>query len=114
MGELADRDCAPCRGGVPPLKGSELSAFHGQLGDAWVVVDEHHLERAFRFKDFRQSLDFTNRVGELAETVNHHPDMHVAWGLCKVSVWTHVVDGLTEADFVFAAKVTRLFESPAP
>jgi len=108
---LADRECLPCKGGVPPLKGEELTTFAAQLSAEWQVVAEHHLEKTYRFRDFREALDFTNRVGELAESVGHHPDIHLAWGQVKVTVWTHKIDGLVEADFVFAAKTEALLES---
>jgi 4a-hydroxytetrahydrobiopterin dehydratase len=80
------------------------------LGHSWRVVNEHHLEKEFKFKDFRQALDFTNQVGELAEDVGHHPDIYLAWGKVKVTIWTHKVDGLTESDFVLAAKIQQLCE----
>ncbi len=73
----------------------------------WRVVDGHHLEKSYEFPDFRQALDFTNQDGELAEEQNHHPDLFLAWGKVKVSIWTHKIDGLTESDFVFAAKADR-------
>ena len=108
MTELAEKQCVPCRGGVPPLRGAELERLRAQLHADWRVVDEHHLERAFRFPDFRQALDFTTRVGELAEEQDHHPDLHLSWGKVLVQIWTHKIDGLTESDFVFAAKTDRL------
>lgn len=108
MSDLADRECVPCRGGVPPLRGEPLHALHATLGGGWSIVDEHHLEKEFRFKNFRQALDFANRIGELAERVHHHPDLYLAWGKVRVTLWTHKIGGLSEADFVFAAKVDRL------
>ena len=108
MSELAAKQCVPCRGGVPPLQGDELVTFQEQRGGGWHVIQEHHLEREYRFEDFRQALDFTVRVGEMAEVQGHHPDLFLAWGLVKVTVWTHKIDGLTESDFVFAAKVDQL------
>lgn len=108
MSDLADRECVPCKGGVPPLRGEALQSLYARLGAGWDVVDDHHLEKEFRFKNFRQALDFVNRVGELAERVNHHPDLHLAWGKVRVTLWTHKIGGLSEADFVFAAKVDRL------
>ena len=108
MGDLASRTCVPCKGGTPPLAGDALRALHGQLDAEWQVVDEHHLEKEFRFGNFREALDFTNRVGAMAEEQGHHPDIHLAWGRVKVVVWTHKIDGLTESDFVFAAKTDRL------
>jgi 4a-hydroxytetrahydrobiopterin dehydratase len=105
---LAARDCVPCRGGVPPLQGAAIAALLEELGGDWSVVDGHHLEKEFRFRNFREALAFANRVGELAERVNHHPDLLVGWGKAKVTVFTHRVGGLTEADFVFAAKTDAL------
>ncbi len=109
MADLAQKECVPCKGGVPPLKGNELDTLTQQLDPGWRVVDGHHLEREFKFKDFRTALDFTNRVGALAEQQNHHPDIYLAWGKVKLTLWTHKIDGLTESDFVFAAKASRLF-----
>jgi len=106
--DLASRECVPCKGGIPPLKGPELIRLVEQLGGDWRVVEEHHLEKEFRFEDFRQALDFTNKVGELAEEIGHHPDIELSWGRCKVTIWTHKIDGLAEADFIFAAKVDAL------
>jgi len=108
MSDLAAKVCVPCRGGVPPLSGAELDGLHAQLGGDWRVIDGHHLERDYRFDDFRQALDFTVRVGEMAEEQNHHPDMVLSWGRVKVTIWTHKIDGLTESDFVFAAKADEL------
>jgi 4a-hydroxytetrahydrobiopterin dehydratase len=108
MAELAEMECIPCKGGVPPLKGEELKELHQKLGDSWQVVNEHHLEKEFEFKDFRQALDFTNRVGELAESQGHHPDIYLSWGKVRIQIWTHKIFGLTESDFVLAAKIDRL------
>jgi 4a-hydroxytetrahydrobiopterin dehydratase len=108
MSDLAEKECIPCKGGVPPLAGEELGALQAQLGADWRVIDGHHLEREYGFKNFKQALEFTNRVGEMAEAQNHHPDIHLAWGRVRVCVWTHKIDGLTESDFVFAAKTDAL------
>ena len=104
---LAQKECIPCRGGVPPLRGDELKPLAAQVPQ-WQVVDEHHLEREFRFPDFKYALAFTNLVGELAEAQGHHPDILLAWGKVKVTIWTHKIDGLTESDFVLAAKIDSL------
>jgi 4a-hydroxytetrahydrobiopterin dehydratase len=108
MSSLANEKCIPCRGGVPALKGEELAALARELGAEWRVVDEHHLEREFPFPDFAQALAFTNKVGALAEEEGHHPDIYLAWGKVRVTIWTHKVDGLTRSDFVLAAKIERL------
>ena len=110
MSELADKTCTPCRGGVPPLEGEALDRLAAQLGGGWQVIDGHHLDKEYRFPDFRQALEFTNRIGELAEEVNHHPNIFLTWGKVRVELWTHKIDGLNEADFVWAAKADRLVQ----
>ncbi len=107
MTELASKTCVPCKGGTPPLKGKELEDLGRQVPE-WEVVEEHHLRRVFRFKNFREALSFVNKVGELAEEQGHHPDISFGWGRVEVTVWTHKIDGLTESDFIFAAKVDTL------
>jgi 4a-hydroxytetrahydrobiopterin dehydratase len=102
--DLASMECVPCRGGVPPMAHDEVASYLDDLGGEWRAVDDHHLEREYRFKNFRRALDFTNRVGELAEAVGHHPDIELGWGRVKLTVFTHKIGGLHEADFVFAAK----------
>ena len=106
--ELASRRCVPCKGGTPPLQGSELERLEALLGGGWQVVDGHHLAKQYRFGNFREALDFTNRVGELAEQQFHHPDIHLSWGRVGIEIWTHKIDGLTESDFVFAARCDAL------
>ena len=105
--QLADKMCVPCRGGVPALKGAEVVSLHHNVPE-WSVVDEHHIKRAFTFPDFKQALTFVNRVGELAEEQGHHPDIFLAWGMVQITLWTHKIDGLTESDFIMAAKIDRL------
>jgi 4a-hydroxytetrahydrobiopterin dehydratase len=107
MSELAERQCVPCRGGVPPMKGEQFNEMLSQLTD-WQVVNEHHLQKNYRFKDFRETLNFVNRVGELAEEQGHHPDICFGWGKADITIWTHKIDGLTESDFVLAAKIDKL------
>jgi len=109
--ELADKRCIPCRGGVAPLRGDPLEALHRQLGEGWRVIDEHHLVRDFEFKNFGDALAFVNRVGEMAEDQGHHPDIYLAWGKVRIEIWTHKIDGLTESDFVFAARSDTLLQS---
>ncbi len=107
MPELAAKQCVPCRGGVLPLKGQELLSLQNQV-QGWTVVEEHHIAKAYKFPDFRKALDFVNRVGELAEEQGHHPDIYLAWGKVEIKIWTHKIDGLTESDFILAAKVDRI------
>lgn len=105
---LADRRCVPCRGGVPPLTAAEIAPLLAQI-DAWTVVDGHHLEKTYRLQNFAAALELVNRIGAIAEEQNHHPDLLLAWGRVGVKIWTHKIDGLTESDFVFAAKCDRAF-----
>lgn len=105
MKELATKECLPCEEGTPRLKGQELGKLLSELGHDWRAVQEHHLEKEFKFKDFREALEFTNRIGEIAEARNHHPDIYLAWGKVRVTIWTHKIDGLSESDFVLAAKI---------
>ena len=107
MSVLAQKTCIPCKGGVPPLKGEELDALQEKLGNGWQIINEHHLEKEYMFADFRQALDFTVKVGEVAENQGHHPDIYLAWGKVKLTIWTHKIDGLTESDFIFAAKADQ-------
>ena len=107
-GDLADLKCVPCQGGVPPLKGEELKGWFERLGNGWEVVEEHHLKKRFKFPEFETALAFVNRVGEIAEEVRHHPEINFGWGFAEVQIYTHKINGLHEADFVFAAKVDRL------
>ena len=90
------------------MKGKDLARLTGELDGGWQVVDDRQLEKEYRFKDFREALDFTNRIGELAEAQGHHPDIFLAWGKVKLTIWTHKINGLTESDFVLAAKADRL------
>jgi 4a-hydroxytetrahydrobiopterin dehydratase len=107
MEQLADKKCVPCRGGVPPLTGEELKSLQLSIPE-WTVTNERHLSREFRFPNFQKGLDFVNRVGAVAEEQGHHPDIFLAWGKVAVTLWTHKIDGLTESDFIMAAKIDRL------
>jgi 4a-hydroxytetrahydrobiopterin dehydratase len=108
MSDLASKECIPCKGGVPPLEGSELTDLHEELGGGWQLIDDHHLAKEYRFQNFVEALDFTNKVGGLAEDTNHHPEICLTWGRVTLTIWTHKIDGLTESDFVWAAKADRL------
>jgi 4a-hydroxytetrahydrobiopterin dehydratase len=107
MDDLASKECVPCRGGVPPLKGDEIATLQSKL-EGWEVVNEHHLRKEYTFKDFKETLWFVNRVGDLAEEQWHHPDICFGWGHAEVTIWTHKIDGLTESDFILAAKIDML------
>jgi len=102
--DLAKRKCVPCHGGVPPLGAVEIAQFLGEL-QGWEVVDGHHLKKTYAFSNFRQSLALVNRIGEVAEAEGHHPDICFGWGRVEVTIYTHAIDGLTESDFILAAKI---------
>ncbi|OGP83493.1 MAG: 4a-hydroxytetrahydrobiopterin dehydratase [Deltaproteobacteria bacterium RBG_13_65_10] len=103
MSDLAKKECIPCKGGVPPLEGEEIRALLSQI-NGWEAVNAHHLSKAYKFKNFVEALAFVNRVGEIAERQGHHPDVYLTWGKVRLEIWTHKIDGLTESDFIFAAK----------
>jgi len=104
MGDLASRTCVPCHGGVPRLGGAEIEKFMGEL-PGWEVVGHHHLKKSYTFPNFRQSLALVNRIGEVAEAEGHHPDICFGWGRVEVTIYTHAIDGLSESDFILAAKI---------
>jgi 4a-hydroxytetrahydrobiopterin dehydratase len=107
MGDLRD-SCAACRGEMPPLTAPDIARRASALPDGWQVIEAHHLEKEYAFPDFARALAFTNRVGALAEEEGHHPDIHLSWGRVRLVIWTFAVNGLTETDFVLAAKADRL------
>jgi len=108
---LADRQCIPCRGGVPPLSAERAAELLTELGGGWTLDAAGHLTREYTFGNFADALAFANRVGAIAEEQAHHPDLYVAWGKCRVDIWTHKIGGLTESDFYLAAKVSRAFDA---
>jgi 4a-hydroxytetrahydrobiopterin dehydratase len=112
MSDLASQSCVPCKGGTPALKGPDLERISQQVPE-WNVMNEHHIVRKFTFPDFRQALAFVNRVGELAEQQGHHPDILLAWGKAEITLWTHKIDGLSESDFIMAAKIDLLYQERA-
>jgi 4a-hydroxytetrahydrobiopterin dehydratase len=107
MTDLANENCVPCKGDMPAMKGSELERS-SQSTPQWKVVDDHHITREFKFRDFQQALDFVNRVGAIAEQQGHHPDICLTWGKAEITLWTHKIDGLSHNDFIVAAKIDRL------
>jgi 4a-hydroxytetrahydrobiopterin dehydratase len=107
MTELASKSCTPCRGGTPPLAGQELEALAKQVPQ-WKVVNGHHITRVFAFPDFQQALAFVNKAGAIAEEQGHHPDILLSWGKAEITTWTHSINGLSESDFILAAKIDKL------
>ncbi len=101
---LSEKKCIPCSKGAPVLKGEQLVRLHKQLNSEWKIVDEHHLERLYLFKNFQDALAFVNTIGRIAEEEGHHPDIYLSYGKVKIQLWTHKIDGLSESDFILAAK----------
>jgi len=109
MSELAKKKCVPCQGGTPPLNAEQMQPLFAQLESGWEIVRDHHLAKTYPFENFAQGLDYVNRIGMVAESQDHHPDLHLAWGKVGVELWTHKIEGLTESDFIFAAKCDMVF-----
>ena len=107
---LADQKCIPCLGGIPPMEKDHAEQLLQQLDAGWQLNAKGHLERAYSFRDFAEAMTFANRVADVAEEEGHHPDLYIAWGTCRVEIWTHKISGLTESDFYFAAKADRVFK----
>ena len=108
VSSLADKKCVPCEGGIPPLTGAEIAPLLAQL-PGWSVEENKRLSKAFKFGNFVQAVDFVNAVTRVAEEEQHHPDLYVRWGEVRAYLWTHKIDGLTESDFVMAAKIERAY-----
>lgn len=102
---LAAKKCTPCAEGTTPLDGEILEKMRTELFGGWHIINEHHLEKEYLFKDFKEALAFTNKIGELSEKEGHHPDLHLSWGRVRVVLWTHKINGLSESDFILAAKI---------
>src|SRR5215470_9671333 len=110
---LAEKTCTPCRGGTPPLARDEALRFQRQAPEWELRDDAHRIERTFRSRNFREALAFVQRVGELAETEGHHPDISFGWGYATVSLSTKKIKGLHENDFIMASKIDRMLDRPA-
>ncbi len=108
---LAEKNCVPCRGGVSPLDADPVAGYLKQLEPGWESPRNHHLVKSYKFPDFKSALAFVDQVGAMAEEQGHHPDLYLAWGKVRVEVWTHKIDGLTESDFILAAKIDQLYFS---
>ena len=114
MNDLAKKECMACKKGTPPLAESQIREFLAILGNGWKITDAHHLEKVYEFRNFREALDFTYLMGEMAEQQGHHPDIYLSWGKVRLEIWTQIIDGLTENDFILAAKADQLLEIPDP
>ena len=105
--DLSKKTCIPCQAGMPPLKGKEIAELERYL-KGWTIVKEHHLEKEYPFPDFKKGLAFTNKVGQIAEAEGHHPDIFLSYGKVRIQLFTHKIDGLSESDFILAAKIDEI------
>ncbi len=108
MSDLLNKKCIPCSIGTDPLTAEEIDLYFKDLQEGWTVIDNHHIEKTYKFKDFKEALDFTNAVGNLAESEGHHPVIHLSWAKVLIEIWTHKIHGLHENDFILAAKIDDL------
>ena len=109
MTGLSVKECVPCQGGVPTLSSADIAKYCEEI-PSWRVIDNHHLSKSFKFEDYRETIAFVNKLADLAERVGHHPAIYVTYGEARVDIWTHKVNGLTENDFVLAAKTDMLHQ----
>ncbi|HVT02688.1 MAG TPA: 4a-hydroxytetrahydrobiopterin dehydratase [Thermoanaerobaculia bacterium] len=106
--DLARKHCEPCRGGMPSLDQAHAAELLTKIGGGWRIIDDHHLNHQFSFPDFKTALRFVNRVGAIAEEEGHHPDLALGYGRVSVDIWTHAAGGLTDNDFILAAKIDAI------
>ena len=106
---LSERKCVPCEGGVQPLARAEAERYLAKLAPGWTLAgDATFIERAWKFKDFYRTMSFVNAVAHIANREDHHPDLEVGYDRCRVRYTTHAIHGLSENDFICAAKIDRL------
>jgi 4a-hydroxytetrahydrobiopterin dehydratase len=106
---LINKTCSPCQGGIPPLTRQEVDRLLHELNGDWSINDKCHLYKEYKFNDFKDPMAFANNIADIAEHEGHHPDLKIAWGLCVVEIWTHKINGLTESDFILAAKIEAAY-----
>ncbi len=108
MSDLASKKCVPCEQWMPPLKGDKLEGYLSRLSLSWEVLDGKKIKHVFKFKDFKQAMAFVNKVADVAEEENHHPDITIYYNKVEIVLWTHFIKGLHENDFILAAKIEKL------
>jgi len=107
--KLYEKKCAACAGAIAPMPDPDCRKFLNELGGDWKLIEGKQIEKSYRFHNFREALAFVDRIGTLAESEGHHPDIFLSWGLVKITLWTHKIGGLSESDFVMAAKCDRIY-----
>ena len=112
MSSLKDKKCVPCEGGIIPFDISEIHKYQRKV-DGWDILkndkNNFFIEKNFKFKNFKKSQDFVNSVGKISEDEGHHPDIIFGWGYAKINITTHAIEGLSENDFILAAKIDQIF-----
>lgn len=106
--DLTKKKCVPCEGGTPPLTDRQINNYKPYIQKEWLVLGQKKLRRVFTFKDFVQSMQFVNAIANIAENEGHHPDLTISYNSVTVEVWTHAIDGLSENDFILAAKIDEV------
>lgn len=106
--ELSTKKCIPCEGGIPPLNEKEIKEYKKLISVDWKVSDNNKITREFFFVSYRHTMDFVNKVADLAEEEGHHPVLHIYFGRLVADLWTHSINGLSENDFILAAKIDKL------
>ena len=111
MNELYKKKCIACDGSIPAFDLDEIHKYLKKI-DGWDVQNNqeknYHLTKEFKFKNFKESQNFVNKIGNIAEEESHHPDISFGWGYCKVTIFTHAIKGLAESDFILAAKIDKI------
>ena len=105
---LIDKSCVPCQGGIPPLSLDQATQLLSKLGRNWSLNEHGYLSKTYSFPSFITAMEFANKVSTLAEQEGHHPELIIGWGYCNIILWTHKINGLTESDFILAAKIEAL------
>jgi 4a-hydroxytetrahydrobiopterin dehydratase len=106
--ELKEKRCKPCEGGVPPLKPEEIRKYKSRLKNDWQIIENKKIHFSYKFRNFKEALDFANKVGQIAEEEQHHPDLHIYYGKLGIDLSTHAIKGLSENDFIIASKIEAL------
>ncbi len=106
--DLTSKKCIPCEGGIPPLTQEEIEVFRESIRDDWTVTENNRLRKEYFFVNYKHTIDFVNKVAALAEEEGHHPVMHVYYARVEIELWTHAINGLSENDFIMAAKIDNL------
>jgi 4a-hydroxytetrahydrobiopterin dehydratase len=106
--DLSTKKCIPCEGGIPPLTGKEINDYKKLISEDWKVIEDNKITREFYFVSYRHTIDFINKVADIAEKEGHHPVLHIYFGRAVTELWTHSINGLSENDFILASKIDKL------